>query len=269
MQTNPKISIIVPVYNIEKNLSDCIDSILACELSDIEILLIDDGSTDFSGKICDTYAEKNRQIVVHHKENGGVSNTRNFGIEKAIGEWIIFIDGDDRVVSEQFEQFKTILLDSTENIQIIINDVIINRYSQSIVQKNRGATLDEVLINSKSVWNVWRYAFKKEFILESNAKYDNKLSFAEDLKFTFSVLSAENSSFAVVHSPYYIYNHRTGSTLSSITPTKIFSLYRTCFECRNMVRGRKDKTAKLLRKKLNRDMLLTPLIYIREKVRSK
>lgn len=93
--SNPKISIIVPVYNSEKYLCRCIDSVLEQTYSDFELLLVDDGSKDNSGKICDEYATKDHRIKVFHKENKGVSSARNFGINVAIGEWVIFIDSDD------------------------------------------------------------------------------------------------------------------------------------------------------------------------------
>lgn len=92
---NPKVSVIVPVYNVEKLLQRCIDSILAQTFTDFELLLIDDGSKDKSGEICDEYAAKDSRIRVFHKQNGGVSTARNLGIDKAQGEWIYFVDSDD------------------------------------------------------------------------------------------------------------------------------------------------------------------------------
>lgn len=93
----PKVTIIVPVYNVEKYLTCCIGSILSQSFKDFELLLIDDGSSDLSGEICDDYVEKDARIRVFHKENGGVSSARNLGLENAQGEWICFIDSDDWV----------------------------------------------------------------------------------------------------------------------------------------------------------------------------
>ena len=92
MNSNPKISIIVPVYNVELFLPRCIDSILNQSFADFELLLIDDGSKDKSGAICDEYAEKDKRIKVFHKVNGGVSSARNLGLEKSKGEYITFVD---------------------------------------------------------------------------------------------------------------------------------------------------------------------------------
>ena len=94
---NPKISVIVPVYNAEKYLHRCIDSILNQTFPDFELLLIDDGSKDQSGEICDEYAKKDSRVKVFHKENGGVSSARNVGIDNAVGEYICFCDSDDWV----------------------------------------------------------------------------------------------------------------------------------------------------------------------------
>ena len=96
----PQISIVVPVYNVR-----CIDSILAQTFTDFELLLINDGSKDSSGLICDKYAEKDSRIRVFHKENGGVSRARNLGISNARGRWLCFIDSDDWVDKEYLHCF--------------------------------------------------------------------------------------------------------------------------------------------------------------------
>ena len=92
------VSIIVPVYNTEPFLSRCLDSILCQSFTDFELLLIDDGSTDGSGAICDDYAERDSRIRVFHKENGGVSSARNLGIDNSKGEWLYFADSDDELL---------------------------------------------------------------------------------------------------------------------------------------------------------------------------
>ena len=95
-----RISVIIPVYNTEQYLSRCLDSILSQSFDDFELLLIDDGSTDSSGAICDSYAEKDSRVRVFHKENGGVSSARNLGLDNAKGEWIYFVDSDDEVLPD-------------------------------------------------------------------------------------------------------------------------------------------------------------------------
>ena len=94
---SPKISVIVPVYNVEKYLHDCVDSILSQTFTDFELLLINDGSKDCSGKICDEYAACDSRVRVFHKENGGVGLARNFGLDKSEGVWCVFVDADDYI----------------------------------------------------------------------------------------------------------------------------------------------------------------------------
>lgn len=95
--SDPLISIIVPVYNVEKYLAKCIESILRQSYSNFELILVDDGSKDKSGSICDEYAKRDNRIKVYHKQNGGVSSARNYGIDMATGDWICFVDSDDWV----------------------------------------------------------------------------------------------------------------------------------------------------------------------------
>ena len=100
----PTISCIVPIYNCEKYLDKCVESILNQTFDDFEVILINDGSNDCSGEICDKFSKKDSRIKVIHKLNEGVSKTRNLGIEKSIGKWICFIDSDDYVEEFFFEK---------------------------------------------------------------------------------------------------------------------------------------------------------------------
>lgn len=102
------VSVIVPVYNAELTLKQCVDSILSQEITDFELLLIDDGSTDQSPIICDEYAKQDLRIRVFHKDNGGVSSARNLGLENAQGEWITFIDSDDYITKDFLPDFDMI-----------------------------------------------------------------------------------------------------------------------------------------------------------------
>ena len=91
----PLVSIIIPVYNVEKYLSHCLNSVLSQNFNDFEILLVNDGSTDGSDKICNEYAEKDNRIRAFHKENNGLSSARNYGLKKSSGKYVIFLDSDD------------------------------------------------------------------------------------------------------------------------------------------------------------------------------
>lgn len=113
------ISIIVPIYNVEKYLSKCIDSIINQTYQNIEIILVDDGSPDNCSQICDDYAERDKRIVVVHKKNGGLSDARNYGLDVCKGEYITFIDSDDYVESNYIEVLYRLLKDTNSDISIV------------------------------------------------------------------------------------------------------------------------------------------------------
>ena len=108
----PTISVIVPVYKVEPYIRKCVDSILGQTFSDIQVILVDDGSPDQCGKICDEYAKQDNRVEVIHKENGGLSDARNAGIPYAKGEYIIFLDSDDYIENDMFEYMYTRIKDS-------------------------------------------------------------------------------------------------------------------------------------------------------------
>ncbi len=108
-----KLSIIVPVYNVEKYLHKCVDSILSQTLTDFECILVDDGSTDNSSVICDEYAAKDPRIVVIHKQNGGLSSARNTGLDISQGDYIGFVDSDDWIEPEMYMYMYTYANDNS------------------------------------------------------------------------------------------------------------------------------------------------------------
>lgn len=119
---NPSISIIVPVYNIEEYLPRCIESILRQTYTNLQLVLVDDGSKDRSGALCDEYAKKDSRILVVHKENGGSSSARNRGIEVATGEYLGFVDSDDYVEPDMYGKMVTAILENGCNIVQVARD---------------------------------------------------------------------------------------------------------------------------------------------------
>ncbi|MDE5885512.1 MAG: glycosyltransferase [Oscillospiraceae bacterium] len=119
-----KISVIVPIYNVETYLPRCIDSVLAQSFRNFELLLIDDGATDSSGKICDEYVKKDERIHVFHKKNGGPSDARNYGIEKAEGEYLTFIDPDDYIAANYLEVLYQMLTSQDADISIVCSQLV-------------------------------------------------------------------------------------------------------------------------------------------------
>ena len=116
----PVISIIVPVYNVEKYIHQCIDSILLQTFTDFEVLLVDDGASDHSGSICDEYAHRDSRIRVFHQENAGVSVARNKGLCEAIGEYVTFVDSDDWIKPDYLNELYKCLLERNRGKGLIL-----------------------------------------------------------------------------------------------------------------------------------------------------
>lgn len=168
----PLISIIIPVYNSEKTLNRCVNSILNQTFMDWELLLVDDGSTDKSGKICDQYALKDFRIRVFHKKNGGVSSARNTGLDYAIGSWITFVDSDDFIDATFLDTL--IRLQSSDlcisGIQFINNETILLPPEEYIKIENV-AELDN-LLNKLYFTAPWGKVYKNEIIQKNNIRFN-------------------------------------------------------------------------------------------------
>jgi len=188
---NPKISVIVPVYKVEKYLSLCIDSILNQTFADFELILVDDGTPDSSGKICDEYQKKDSRVKVFHQKNKGVSAARNLGIENAVGEWILFADADDWADNEWLQSYADYFSDDDD---IIFQGVIAEMESgQSVrsltsgryVNENVGKGILHVLNEINFTYNAtWSKIFKRKIIQEQHIRFDTNMSLGEDMVFT-------------------------------------------------------------------------------------
>jgi len=142
----PQISVIVPVYNVEKYLHACLDSILAQTFTDFELILIDDGSPDSSGKICDEYAEKDNRIRVFHQENQGQAAARNFGVAQAKADWIHFVDSDDIIHPQMLEVLLEPLKNSSTKISacsVYESERITETFFQQVNSSHSYRTIDE------------------------------------------------------------------------------------------------------------------------------
>ena len=140
MKTKPKVSIIVPVYKSEKYLDTCVESLLVQTLSDIEILLIDDGSPDNSGLLCDKFANSDSRVKVFHNTNHGVSYTRQFGLEHAQGEYVIYVDPDDWVDREMLETMYEKAV--SEQADVVICDILLEKGTKRKILKQEPLSLE-------------------------------------------------------------------------------------------------------------------------------
>lgn len=214
----PKISIIVPVYNIEKYLPRCIDSIVKQNCKDFELLLINDGSKDTSGRICDDYASKDSRIKVYHKENGGVSSARNLGLDKVTGEWIVFIDGDDWIDPCYLDVVNT---SSDRNVAVLhfgYKKVLCNGSIQDINPVDVGYISSGQLISSGN----WAspsvsYAFRSELVKKYNLRFPIGLRTSEDRVFIACTVLRSGAVFNIKEAHYY-YEFTPGSAVNSKHP---------------------------------------------------
>ena len=203
MKTPELISVIIPVYNVEQYLNRCVDSVINQTYKNLEIILVDDGSTDNSGKICDEYALKDNRIKVIHKENGGLSSARNAGLDIAKGAYIGFIDSDDYIELDMYEFLYNMLIENKVEVSCCnVFDFKNNKYVPSSNLQVEGViTFDEVL-NIKQGLFVWNKLYSKNLI--GNYRFDG---LAEDLKFNFEILKkAEKIVYSKQAKCYYFNN---------------------------------------------------------------
>ena len=242
---NTKVSIIVPLFNAEKFAKRCIESVLMQTFKNFELILIDDGSKDKTGEICDKYAEKDTRIKVIHKNNGGVSSARNTGLDMAKGEWITFLDADDWIepnfllivdnnsndsIDWIFAQWRTIWDNGLPNE--------INNYEQEILFNN----WEEI----KNIWDKmanmdicrcpWGKFFRRSVIESYKLRFDNSLKYGEDTVFNYEYLiNIKGLSLCKKEYSHYIFHQNYGviavikykCTPQGITTTrnKIFEIF--------------------------------------------
>lgn len=201
------VSVIVPVYNTEKYLHRCIDSILTQTYTDFELLLIDDGSTDNSGKICDEYTQKDSRVRVFHKENGGVSSARNLGLDEAKGEWISFVDSDDYVLPTYLATYFELMQNETD--LCILG--IIPDYSKSVEYKILRTSFDYIgnvkdallLLNAcQMVGSLCNKLFKTTIIGTNQLRLNMSFKYREDEEFFLRYISCIQNVAATKKNEY-------------------------------------------------------------------
>ncbi|MGR1373061.1 glycosyltransferase family 2 protein, partial [Streptococcus agalactiae] len=191
-----KVTVIIPIYNSEAYLKECVQSVLQQTHPLIEVILIDDGSTDNSGEICDNLSQEDNRILVFHKKNGGVSSARNLGLDKSTGEFITFVDSDDFVAPNMIEIMLKNLI--TENADIAEVDFDISNERDYRKKKRRNFykvfknnnSLKEFLSGNRVENIVCTKLYKKSII--GNLRFDENLKIGEDLLFNCKLLCQEH-----------------------------------------------------------------------------
>lgn len=204
-----KISIIIPVYNVEKYLEECINSILVQTFTDFEVLLINDGSKDRSGEICDEFAVKDNRIKVFHQENAGVSAARNKGIENAKGEWICFVDSDDFLLKDFLNDFLSFF---NPQIELLIQGLL-NLKNDDGYQKGTVFETNKIIspVDFLKQYNIIPYffgpvgkLFKREIIERNKIRFDETKSYGEDTLFNLDYLNCCKSKIVLINRNNYV-----------------------------------------------------------------
>ena len=226
-----KYSVIVPVYNVENYLPRCIDSLLAQNYADLEILLIDNGSNDQSGQICENYAAQFSNITAYHIPNKGVGSARNFGLSKAKGEFICFVDADDYLVGNLFSDVES---QSDSQLDLLVFSYY-NSIEKNLSEIDRSAkilptegkkdksdfiALFQELFLTDMMYTVWNKIYRREFLEEHQIVFES-YELGEDVRFNLSVYQHVNKVF-LVKSAYYVYvSGRVDSAMGQYNPNRM------------------------------------------------
>lgn len=242
---NPMVSIIIPVYNAEKTIRRCVDSVLNQEYKETELLLVDDGSTDLSGRICDEYAGKDPRVCVIHKENTGVSDTRNLAVDRARGTYLQFLDSDDWISSDA----TSLMVRAAEEsgCDMVISDfyrVVGERVSHKGDIEPGGLLTREEFAGfmmekpADFYYGVlWNKLFRRDLVEENGLRMDKTISWCEDFMFNLEYIRHTKTIYAL-HVPIYYYVKTKGSLASqglSLTKTikmksMVFSYYHDFYK---------------------------------------
>ena len=233
---NLELSIIIPVYNVEKYLEECLNSVLEIRDINYEVLVVNDGSLDNSQKIIDEYCKKNNRVKSFMKENGGASSARNYGLEKAQGEYIWFVDSDDLVVLSEFDKFfkeiKNLDLDvvlANYNSFYNKNDIKIKKIEKFKELENLPALTGKEYFDfsdNKNLFDIliWKNIYKRKFLLEEKIFFEEGIIFEDEL---FSRITI-NRAKKVKYFDYYIYLYRQnveGSVMQN-SDAKLINYYK-------------------------------------------
>ena len=217
--TNVKVSIIVPIYNVENYLEKCLDSLTGQSLNDIEILAVNDGSTDGSLKILENYASKDSRIVVLDKENGGLSDARNYAFPYIHGEYVGFIDSDDYVDPKMYEVMYNRAIETSSdivecNLHHTFDDYEDTEIGRHIHDKK------ELIMNGRSV--VWNKIYKTSWLLETGVRFPKGLIY-EDVNFYCKIVPFLNK-IEYVEEPFVHYVQR-GTSINNFQTLKTMQIF--------------------------------------------
>lgn len=209
-----KISVVIPVYNVEKYLSECLDSVVNQTYKNLQIILVDDGSTDFSGKICDVYAEKDNRITVVHQKNAGAGAAKNTGLELIDGEYFSIIDSDDYIELDMYEKMVNSLEKyNVDIVQCLFRNVFVN---DSFDRKYKIKGNYPKVLTSKSFLKEylydWKYAIFANKVFKSSLLKDIRFPIGRKIDDEFFTYKLVCNAKKVVNIDNILYNYRMRKT---------------------------------------------------------
>ena len=209
-----KLSIIVPVYGVEKYIDKCLDSLVKQSLKEIEIIVVNDGTKDNSQKIIDKYVKKYPdKIKSYIKENGGQGSARNYGLKKTTGEYIGYVDSDDFVEKDMYKKLYNKAKENNYDIVVCGNYNVSEDYQNKNIDafiNNYNTDLENIFFGKMAVWNK---IYKRDILIKNKLEFKEKVWF-EDLAFTLKAIMNSNT-FAFIDEPLYDYLIREGSTMNN------------------------------------------------------
>ena len=206
---NSLVTFILPVYNAESTIYRCLDSILKQTYCDYEVIIVDDGSIDNSGKICDSYSLRDNRFRVVHTENAGVASARQLGVSLATGEYVIHIDSDDWIESNMLSD----MMNEISDADILVSDYYYNtKHGQTYVRQVDCTTSEELLekiIKGEVFGSLWHKLIRRN--LYQNIEFNTDLTFCEDQLLLFKILTTYQCKVINLHKAYYHYECNDGS----------------------------------------------------------
>ncbi|MGM9741748.1 MAG: glycosyltransferase family 2 protein [Candidatus Cryptobacteroides sp.] len=232
----PTVSVIVPIFNVEPFLAQCIDSLLNQTYKDFEVLLVDDGSTDDSLKICKRYESADCRIKCFHKENGGLSSARNYGLDRAIGRYIYFIDSDDYLLGTDAIS-KSVLFLEENQLDILRFDYVTVDANGSFLKQGpthckkhlRGIVFDSEIMVEEAIKGEWfscLFMIRKEVI--KDLRFDENRSYQEDIDYFARLFASGNFRCGYIPEGLYAYRQRKSSLTNVFKVSNFHSSFTLC-----------------------------------------
>lgn len=228
------VSVIIPVYNGEKYLNECIKSICKQTYKNIEVIIIDDGSTDDTHNICDSWAAKDSRIIVIHKNNEGVSAARNDGIKRSTGKYLYFCDSDDLVNKNCIEVLHRAITNSNADMALCTY-ADISEYNREPIEKLTSSTVDGdnilllIMSDKRYAGYLWNKMFRRDMI--NGIRFDTRLKYCEDLVFCLKYLEKVNYGVMVSESLYYYRDNPSGAMNQSFNVNRLSYILSQEFVC--------------------------------------